>query len=375
MRIVLADEISPDNCRLWDVKTNEKMDKDRFRRDLGKVEEAYQEVARRLGILPEAGRREPTMTELGIFSVMWSRALLLQVLARHLKKLPTGPPGSSRARARTPASSTSATARRHLQDGEPQPPELHRALSGRGDRRRRHPARRLHHGRAPDRLLNALRFGDPERPRPHLVAAWSRHRRLRQLHGRADRRRRDQLPPGYNGNILVNAMTVGSRRADKIFYSAAAGIGNPVVYVGSKTGRDGIHGATMASAEFDDEIRREAPDRAGRRSLHREAAARGLPRADGDRRIVAIQDMGAAGLTSSSVEMAVKGGVGIELDLDKVPMRETGMTAYEMMLSESQERMLMVLKPGREAKARAIFEKWELDFAVIGKLTDTGRWC
>ena len=151
------------------------------------------------------------------------------------------------------------------------------------------------------------------------------------------------------------------------------GVGNPVVYVGSKTGRDGIHGATMASAEFGADSEEKRPTvQVGdpfTEKLLIEACLE-LMRTDA---IVAIQDMGAAGLTSSSVEMAGKGGVGIELDLDAVPQRETGMTAYEMMLSESQERMLMVLRPEREAEARAIFEKWELDFAVIGRLTDTGR--
>ncbi len=179
--------------------------------------------------------------------------------------------------------------------------------------------------------------------------------------------------PSYDGNPLVNAMTVGIARKDRIFLSAAAGIGNPVVYVGSKTGRDGIHGATMASAEFaaDSEDKRptvQVGDPFTEKLLIE--ACLELMATDA---IVAIQDMGAAGLTSSSVEMAGKGGVGIELDLDQVPARETGMTAYEFMLSESQERMLMVLRPDREQLARDIFAKWDLDFAVIGRITDTGR--
>ena len=183
--------------------------------------------------------------------------------------------------------------------------------------------------------------------------------------------------PAYDGNILVNAMCVGLARADRIFYSAAAGPGNAVVYVGAKTGRDGIHGATMASAEFGGD----APEAVGEKrptvqvgdpfteKLLIEAC---LELMQGDA-VVAIQDMGAAGLTSSAVEMAGKGGLGIELDLDKVPVREAGMTPYEIMLSESQERMLMVLRPGGEAEARRIFEKWELDFAVIGHVTDSGH--
>jgi len=182
---------------------------------------------------------------------------------------------------------------------------------------------------------------------------------------------------GYNGNILVNAMTVGVAEKHRIFYSAARGEGNPVVYVGSKTGRDGIHGATMASAEFDDASEEKRPTvQVGDPFTEKLLLEACLELMAGDA-VIAIQDMGAAGLTSSSVEMAAKGashgGGGFELDLDKVPQREEGMTAYEMMLSESQERMLMVLQPGKEDEARAIFEKWGVDFAVIGVTTRTGR--
>src|SRR5260370_2723820 len=172
-------------------------------------------------------------------------------------------------------------------------------------------------------------------------------------------------------------MCVGLARADRIFYSAASGPGNLVIYVGAKTGRDGIHGATMASAEF----AADAPEALGEK---RPTVQVGDPFTEkllieaclelmaGDAS-VAIQDMGAAGLTSSSVEMAGKGGLGIDLDLDQVPVREAGMSPYEIMLSESQERMLMILAPGSEAEARRVFDKWELDFAVIGHVTDTGR--
>ncbi len=168
-------------------------------------------------------------------------------------------------------------------------------------------------------------------------------------------------------------MTVGIAPADRIFLSAAAGVGNPVVYVGSKTGRDGIHGATMASAEFGVNAEERRPTVQVGDPFTEKLLIEACLELMATDAIVAIQDMGAAGLTSSSVEMAGKGGVGILLDLDRVPQRETGMTAYEMMLSESQERMLMVLRPDREDVARAIFVKWELDFAVIGRLTDTGR--
>jgi phosphoribosylformylglycinamidine synthase len=168
-------------------------------------------------------------------------------------------------------------------------------------------------------------------------------------------------------------MTVGVADTDKIFYSAASGIGNPIVYVGSKTGRDGIHGATMASADFGDDADAKRPTVQVGDPFTEKLLIEACLELMASDAIVAIQDMGAAGLTSSSVEMASKGGVGIQLNMDDVPQRETGMTAYEMMLSESQERMLMVLKPGREAFAEAIFHKWELDFAVIGHVTDTGR--
>src|SRR5256886_13158134 len=179
--------------------------------------------------------------------------------------------------------------------------------------------------------------------------------------------------PAYNGNILVNAMTVGIAPANRIFYAAAAGVGNPLVYVGSKTGRDGIHGATMASTEFNDDSEEKRPTvQVGDPFVEKLLLEACLELMATDA-IVAIQDMGAAGLTSSSVEMAGKGGLGIELDLDQVPTRETGMSAYEIMLSESQERILAVLKPGREAEAERIFRKWELDFAVIGITTDTHR--
>ncbi|MGZ8298647.1 MAG: phosphoribosylformylglycinamidine synthase subunit PurL, partial [Allosphingosinicella sp.] len=172
--------------------------------------------------------------------------------------------------------------------------------------------------------------------------------------------------------ILVNAMTVGLANTDKIFYSAASGPGNSIVYVGSKTGRDGIHGATMASADFSEDSEEKRPTVQVGDPFTEKLLIEACLELMASDAIVAIQDMGAAGLTSSSVEMASKGGVGLELDMNAVPCRETGMTPYEMMLSESQERMLMVLKPGREAEAEAIFRKWELDFAVIGRVTEAG---
>ncbi|MCK5551275.1 MAG: phosphoribosylformylglycinamidine synthase subunit PurL, partial [Hyphomicrobiaceae bacterium] len=230
-------------------------------------------------------------------------------------------------------------------------------------------------GARPVANLNALRFGDPAHPKTrHLVSGvvagiggYGNCVGVPTVGGETN------FDAGYNNNILVNAMCVGLARSDKIFYSAAKGVGLPIVYVGSKTGRDGIHGATMASAEFDEKSDEKRPTvQVGDPFTEKLLIEACLELMDKDV-IVAIQDMGAAGLTSSSCEMADKGGVGIALDLDRVPQREANMTAYEMMLSESQERMLIVLKLGSEAEAEAIFKKWELDFAVVGATTDTGR--
>ncbi|MEO7026166.1 MAG: phosphoribosylformylglycinamidine synthase subunit PurL, partial [Caulobacteraceae bacterium] len=230
-------------------------------------------------------------------------------------------------------------------------------------------------GARPIALVNALRFGDPAHPRTRRlvegvvagIGGYGNCVGVPTVGGEAN------FHSGYDGNILVNAMCVGLADADKIFYSAAPAAGLSVVYFGSKTGRDGIHGATMASAEFDARSEEKRPtvqvgDPFAEKLLIEatlELMAAGA--------VAAIQDMGAAGLTSSSVEMAGKGGLGIDIDLDRVPQRESGMTAYEMMLSESQERMLAILKPGRDADAERIFAKWGLDAAVIGRTTDSGH--
>ena len=230
-------------------------------------------------------------------------------------------------------------------------------------------------GARPIALLNALRFGSPQKPlTKHLVSGvvkgiggYGNCIGIPTVGGETN------FDKSYDGNILVNAMAVGLANKDKIFYSAATGPNNPVIYVGAKTGRDGIHGATMASTEFTDSSSEKRPTVqvgdpfTGKLLLE---ACLELMNTDA---VLSIQDMGAAGLTSSSVEMASKGSLGMFLDLDLVPTREEQMTSYEIMLSESQERMLMILKPGSENKAKLIFEKWDLDFAVIGKVTDTGR--
>ena len=230
-------------------------------------------------------------------------------------------------------------------------------------------------GARPIALLNALRFGDIAHEKtPHLlsgvvagIGGYGNCIGIPTVGGEVN------FHSSYNGNILVNAMAVGLAHSDRIFYSAATGAGNPVIYVGAKTGRDGIHGATMASAEFSDETESKRPTvQVGdpfTGKLLMESCLE-LMAADA---VLSIQDMGAAGLTSSSVEMASKGGLGMEIDLDLVPVREEAMSAYEIMLSESQERMLMVIKPEQAETARAIFEKWDLDFMPIGKVTDTQR--
>ncbi|MBL6605324.1 MAG: phosphoribosylformylglycinamidine synthase subunit PurL [Alphaproteobacteria bacterium] len=230
-------------------------------------------------------------------------------------------------------------------------------------------------GARPIALLNALRFGDISHEKTkHLlsgvvagIGGYGNCIGIPTVGGEVN------FHSSYNGNILVNAMAVGLAHSDRIFYSAATGAGNPVIYVGAKTGRDGIHGATMASAEFSDETESKRPTvQVGdpfTGKLLMEACLE-LMAADA---VLSIQDMGAAGLTSSSVEMASKGGLGMEIDLDLVPVREVAMSAYEIMLSESQERMLMVIKPEQAETARAIFEKWDLDFMPIGKVTDTER--
>ena len=230
-------------------------------------------------------------------------------------------------------------------------------------------------GARPIAAMNALRFGEPAHAKTrHLVSGV--------VHGIGGYGNSFGVPTiggevnfhaRYNGNILVNAMAVGLARADSIFYSKARGVGLPVVYLGAKTGRDGIHGATMASAEFADDADEKRPTVQVGDPFTEKCLLEACMELMASGAVIAIQDMGAAGLTSSAVEMGAKGDLGIELDLDKVPCREDGMTAYEMMLSESQERMLMVLRPEQEREAEAIFHKWGLDFAIVGHTTDTLR--
>jgi phosphoribosylformylglycinamidine synthase II len=324
----------------------------------------------------EAMGRTPTLTELGVFSVMWSEHCSYKSSRVWLRQLPTKAswvihgPGENAGVVDIGdglAAVFKMESHNHPSFIEP----YQGAATGVGGILRDV----FTMGARPIANLNALRFGRPEHPMTKRIVdgvvrgigGYGNCVGVPTVGGEIN------FHAAYDGNPLVNAMTVGIAPKDRIFLSAAAGVGNPVVYVGSKTGRDGIHGATMASAEFGADAAEKRPTVQVGDPFTEKLLIEACLELMATDAIVAIQDMGAAGLTSSSVEMAAKGGVGIELDLDQVPARETGMTAYEFMLSESQERMLMVLRPDREAEARAIFDKWELDFAVIGRITDTGR--
>ncbi len=320
--------------------------------------------------------RIPSLTELGIFSVMWSEHCSYKSSRAWLKQLPTEAPwvihGPGENAGVVAIGDGLAAVFKMESHNHPSFIEPYQgAATGVGGILRDV----FTMGARPIANLNALRFGDPSNPATRRVVdgvvrgigGYGNCVGVPTVGGEVD------FHPAYNGNPLVNAMTVGVAPADRIFLSAAAGIGNPVVYVGAKTGRDGIHGATMASAEFGADSEEKRPTvQVGDPFIEKLLIEACLELMQTDA-IVAIQDMGAAGLTSSGVEMAGRGGVGILLDLDAVPQREAGMSAYEMMLSESQERMLIVLRPEREDAARAIFEKWELDFAIVGQITDTGR--
>ncbi|MGV1013661.1 MAG: phosphoribosylformylglycinamidine synthase subunit PurL [Methyloceanibacter sp.] len=326
-------------------------------------------------LIEELGR-EPTLTELGIFSVMWSEHCSYKSSRVWLKKLPTTGPqviqGPGENAGVVSLGDGQAAVFKMESHNHPSYIEPYQgAATGVGGIMRDV----FTMGARPVANMNALRFGAPDHAKTrHLVAGvvsgigdYGNCMGVPTVGGETN------FDPRYNDNILVNAMTVGLVDANRIFKSAAKGVGLPVVYVGSKTGRDGIHGATMASAEFDEASEEKRPTvQVGDPFTEKLLLEACLELMAGDA-IVAIQDMGAAGLTSSSVEMADKGGVGIDLELARVPTREEGMTAYEMMLSESQERMLMVLKPGAELRAERVFKKWGLDFAVIGFTTDTGR--
>ena len=320
--------------------------------------------------------RSPNLVELGIYSVMWSEHCSYKSSRRHLSKFPTkndrviqGPGENAGVIDIGDGQAAIFKMESHNHPSYIEP--YQGAATGVGGILRDV----FTMGARPIALVNALRFGDPSHPKTRSLVAgvvagiggYGNCVGVPTVAGET------QFDEGYNGNILVNAMAVGLADQDKIFYARGATPGNQIFYVGSKTGRDGIHGATMASAEFSEGDEEKRPTVQVGDPFTEKLLIEACLELMATDAIQAIQDMGAAGLTSSSVEMADKGGIGIEMDLDKVPQRETGMTAYEIMLSESQERMLMVLKPGKEDLAKAIFEKYDLDAEVIGMTTDTGH--
>ena len=320
--------------------------------------------------------RPPTYTELGIFSSMWSEHCSYKSSKKWLKTLPTsgenviqGPGENAGVISIGDGQAAVFKIESHNHPSFIEP--YQGAATGVGGILRDV----FTMGARPVANLNALRFGSPANEKTkHLlsgvvagIGGYGNCIGVPTVGGEVD------FHSAYNGNNLVNAMTVGIAQSNKIFYSAAAGSGNPVIYVGAKTGRDGIHGATMSSAEFNEDAEEKRPTvQVGDPFTEKLLLEACLELMESDA-IIAIQDMGAAGLTSSSVEMAGKGRLGMKLNLDHVPVREEAMSAYEIMLSESQERMLMILDPNTEDLAREIFNKWGLDFAVIGTLNNTGH--
>src|SRR5512133_1432628 len=320
--------------------------------------------------------REPTFTELGIFSAMWNEHCSYKSSKKWLRTLPTSGPrviqGPGENAGVVDIGDGDCVVFKMESHNHPSYIEPYQgATTGVGGILRDV----FTMGARPIACLNALSFGAPEHARTrHLVSGvvagvggYGNSFGVPTVGGQV------RFHTRYDGNCLVNAMAVGLADSDKIFYAAASGVDMPIVYLGSKTGRDGIHGASMASAEFDDDSAEKRPTvQVGdpfAEKLLLEACLEIMEAGC----VIAIQDMGAAGLTCSAVEMGAKGDLGIALDLDAVPTRETGMSAYEMMLSESQERMLMVLKPEKEKQAEAIFRTWGLDFAIVGETTPTKR--
>ena len=319
-------------------------------------------------------KRTPNITELGIFSAMWNEHCSYKSSRLHLKKLPT----KGKKVIQGPGENAGVI---DIEDGDaivfkieshnhPSFIEPYQgAATGVGGIMRDV----FTMGARPIANLNSIHFGSPQHKKTknllrgvvHGIGGYGNCMGVPTIAGQTS------FDSSYNGNILVNAMTLGLVKKNKIFYSKAAGLNKPVIYVGSKTGRDGIHGASMASASFDEKIEEKKPTvQVGDPFTEKLLLEACLELMAGDS-IIAIQDMGAAGLTSSSIEMASKGNLGIEINLNKVPCRETKMTPYEIMLSESQERMLIVLENGKEDQAKEIFDKWNLDFAVIGKTTNS----
>ncbi len=337
--------------------------------DHGLKKEEYKKICELL-------KRTPNITELGIFSAMWNEHCSYKSSRLHLKKLPTkgkqviqGPGENAGV---VDIGDNDAIVFKIESHNHPSFIEPYQgAATGVGGIMRDV----FTMGARPIANLNSIHFGSTQHKKTknllrgvvHGIGGYANCMGVPTIAGQTS------FDSSYNGNILVNAMTLGLVKKDKIFYSKAAGLNKPVIYVGSKTGRDGIHGASMASASFDEKIEEKKPTvQVGDPFTEKLLLEACLELMAGDS-IIAIQDMGAAGLTSSSIEMASKGNLGIEINLNKVPCRETKMTPYEIMLSESQERMLIVLENGKEEHAKTIFDKWNLDFAVIGKTTKSKK--
>lgn len=320
--------------------------------------------------------REPTFTELGIFSAMWNEHCSYKSSKKWLRTLPTTGPqviqGPGENAGVVDIGDGDCVVFKMESHNHPSYIEPYQgAATGVGGILRDV----FTMGARPIAAMNALRFGAPDHPKTkHLVSGvvagvggYGNAFGVPTVGGEVN------FDARYNGNCLVNAFAAGIAKSDAIFLSEAKGVGLPVVYLGAKTGRDGVGGATMASAEFDEKIEEKRPTVQVGDPFTEKCLLEACLELMASGAVIAIQDMGAAGLTCSAVEMGAKGDLGIELDLDKVPVREDAMSAYEMMLSESQERMLMVLKPEKEAEAQAIFVKWGLDFAIVGKTTDDLR--
>jgi phosphoribosylformylglycinamidine synthase len=321
--------------------------------------------------------REPTLTELGVFSVMWSEHCSYKSSRVHLKTFPTSGPrvlqGPGENAGVVDLGDGLAAAFKMESHNHPSYIEPYQgAATGVGGILRDV----FTMGARPIASMNSLRFGDPSHPKTAYllegvvagIGGYGNCMGVPTVGGEV------MFHPSYNGNCLVNAFTLGILPADKIFRGTAAGVGNPVMYIGAKTGRDGIHGATMASAEFDASTEEKRPTvQVGDPFMEKLLLEACLELFQTDA-VVGIQDMGAAGLTSSSVEMAGRGGNGLDLFLDQIPLREEAMTPYEILLSESQERMLLVAAEGKEEVVHRICRKWDLDVAVIGRVTSSGRW-
>ncbi|TNE62908.1 MAG: phosphoribosylformylglycinamidine synthase subunit PurL [Rhodobacteraceae bacterium] len=331
--------------------------------------EEYAEILRILN-------REPSFTELGIFSAMWNEHCSYKSSKLHLRKLPTTGPqvicGPGENAGVVDIGDGQAVVFKMESHNHPSYIEPYQgAATGVGGILRDV----FTMGARPIAAMNALSFGVKDHPKTKQlvhgvvegVGGYGNCFGVPTVGGEV------RFHSAYNGNCLVNAFAAGLADADKIFYSAASGVGMPVVYLGAKTGRDGVGGATMASAEFDDSIEEKRPTVQVGDPFTEKCLMEATLELMQTGAVISIQDMGAAGLTCSAVEMGDKGGLGVRLDLENVPQREPNMTAYEMMLSESQERMLMVLKPEKEAEARAVFEKWDLDFAIVGETIEEDR--